>query len=201
MTTVDELFDRFRAAYRSGEETDPREFLAGLSGADRRELEALIDAFLAHAPAAEVDVARFRASPAGQRLRAALEATAAETWAELLPRLRDDAQLTRAKLVARLAEALGVGGREPKVARYYHRMETGDLLPSGVSDRVLEALGAIVGASAERLRAAGLNIAPPRAAGEVFGRSVTAAPAPASAPPRRQAGEDHDEVDQLFTGG
>ena len=62
--------------------------------------------------------------------------------AGLLPRLRDRARLRRAEVVSRLAAALGAGDREAKVAGYYHAMEQGTLPAAGVSDRVLEALGA-----------------------------------------------------------
>jgi hypothetical protein len=195
MPTVDELFERFRAT--GG---DPRHFLDQLSGADRRELEALIFAHLERADTPE-DVDRFRASPAGARLRAAVDARVAETWPELLPHLRNEAEITRATLVQRLAAALGVGDREPKVGSYYHRMETGDLEPSGVSDRVLEALAAIVGASAERLRAAGRRVTPPALEGAVFARAAAAPPAAAggAAPAPKRARAERDEVDELFT--
>jgi hypothetical protein len=206
MTTVDDLFDRFRAAYRSGEAADPRSFLDELSGSDRRELEALIDAFLERAPSEPYTpeaFARFRQRPERARLRDALDARLAETWETLLPAARNEAQITRASLVRRLAEALGVADREDRVGAYYHRMETGRLPAAGVSDRVLTALGEIVGVSAARLRAAGrtLRPEPPAAGGAVFAR--TAAPAPAAAPPPApaRAPAERDEVDELFTGG
>ena len=106
-------------------------------------------------------------------------------------------------MVARLAAALGFPDREAKVARYYHAMEQGTLPADGVSDRVLEALGRIVGESAEALRAAGRTLAPPAA--------PAAPPSPASpSPPRRSAAapvrtaardDGPDEIDALFTGG
>ena len=206
MTTVDDQFARFRAAYRSGGAADPRSFLDQLSGHDRRELEALIDAFLASAPPPGYSpeaFAEFRRDPRHVRLREAVDARLAETWPTLLPQLRTEAQITRQTLVDRLAQALGVAGREDKVADYYHRMEAGRLAPAGVSERVLEALAAIVGASAARLRAAGRNVLPepPASPGAVFARTAApAAPPAASAPP----GGDRaaaDEVDELFTGG
>ena len=131
------------------------------------------------------------------------------TWPALLPRSRHRARLKRAELVARLASELGVGGREAKVASYYHAMEQGALPSAGVSDRVLEALGRIVGESAAVLRAAGsLAPPPPPAAPAAFARR--ASPAPEFAAPAAAAGgfaeaaaepPPRDEVDQLFTGG
>ena len=199
MTDVDRLFEAFIASDRAGV-ADPAAYLARVSGADRVELEALIDGYLARAPRRAFDRAAFEGSPAG-RVVAALEG-----WPALLPQLRERARLRPAELVARLAAELGVGGREPKVAAYYDRMERGTLPSSGVSDRVLEALGRIVGASAAVLRAAGTLAAPPpppapaalaRAAAPAADFAAAApagGSAEAAAPPR-------DEVDELFTGG
>lgn len=206
MTTVDDQFARFRAAYRSGEAADPRPFLDQLTGPDRRELEALIDAFLASAPPRDYSpeaFAEFKQDPGRARLRRAVDARLAETWPALLPRLRAEARITRQTLVGRLAQALGVTGREEKVAAYYHRMEAGRLEPSGVSERVLEALGAIVGTSAERLRAAGRSVLPPPPAspGPVFARTAAPAAPPAVDGPAAVDREAPDDVDELFTGG
>ena len=129
-------------------------------------------------------------------------------WPSLLPWLRDRAKVRRGELVKRLAEALGVGDREPKVAAYYHQMEQGQLPSAGVSNRVLEALGRIVGASTEALRRAGEPLGEgPEAGGReaVFARTARveqayeADQAPAAAAPAREA--EWDEVDELFRGG
>ena len=62
--------------------------------------------------------------------------------------------------------ALGVAGREEKVAGYYHEMEHGTLDSRGVSERVLDALGEIYGDQRRELREIGepLRAAPPAAA-------------------------------------
>jgi hypothetical protein len=128
-------------------------------------------------------------------------------WPALLPRLRAAARLRRSEVVGRLAGDLGATGREAKVGAYYHAMEQGTLPSAGVSDRVLEALAAIVGTTAARLRDAGrwMGGPPPDPhAGAAFARIGTpdpqlleeARPAPPSA---RPAGE-RDEIDELFTG-
>ena len=78
--------------------------------------------------------------------------------------------------MARLAAALGVGDRKDKVAGYYHEMEQGLLPARGVSDRVLDALGRIVGETAQSLRDAGRALAP-------SGEGPAAAPAAAFARP------------------
>jgi hypothetical protein len=202
MTDVNHLLEAFIAADRTGV-ADPAEYLARADGLDRAELEALIDAYLARAPRRAFDRSAFEASPAAGVV--ASLAGASGTWPALLPRLRDRARLRRAELVARLAADLGVGGREAKVASYYHAMEQGTLPSAGVSDRVLEALGRIVGESAAALRAAG-SLAPPRppAAPAAFARVASPAPEFAAPPPvaaGRAEPPARDEVDELFTGG
>jgi hypothetical protein len=199
MTDVDRLLEEFIASDRAGV-ADPAVFLARVSGIDRAELEALIDGYLARAPRRAFDRAAFSSSPA-LGVVASL-AGSSGTWPALLPRLRDRAQLRRAEVVSRLAAALGAGDRESKVASYYHAMEQGTLPASGVSDRVLEALGRIVGESVEVLRAAGRATQSPQAAGgETFARVASPAPefaAPAAAASPRKL--ERDEIDDLFAG-
>ena len=159
MSEVDRLFDQYREQHRSGGGADPRPFLEQLEGVDQRELAALIGGYLERAPGRTWNAAGFAGS-AAERLteRLAADWEQAETpvaWTELLPQLRHRAQIKRAELVARLAEAIGAGDQTEKVAAYYHQMETGRLPSEGVSNRVLRALGEIVDESAERLRAAG----------------------------------------------
>ena len=196
MSTVDELFDRFKAAWRAGEAPDPRAYGARLQPPERAEFEALIDGYLARAvppPTAEPD-------PLTRRVVASVleRMEAPETWRTLLPRARRSAGLERSELVDRLAQDLGVAGRRDKVGAYYERMEQGTLPGAGVSDRVLTALARILGISAERLRAAGRGLAPPTAGPAPFARVRTAH---AAARPARAPEPPRDPVDELFRGG
>jgi len=87
-------------------------------------------------------------------------------------------------------------------------MEQGLLEPRGVSDRVLDALGDLLGTTRERLReaAGALGPAAPPASDALFARTAVpdpaarartgAAPPAAASPP-----EERDEVDRLFRGG
>jgi hypothetical protein len=222
MSDVDRLFEAFVAAGREGEDVDPRSYLAQVDGRDRQELGVLIEGHLERAPRRRWDPQAFRGSSA-ERVVTALTAPAG-AWPELLPELRDEAQLPRDELARRLASSLGVEDRADKVHRYYHEMEQGRLPASGVSRRVLEALGQLLGRSADALRRAGEGIgtvaggagaAPSGAA--AFTRAVRSGretppddappgaraeetpPAPAS--PARRADEEWDEVDELFRGG
>jgi hypothetical protein len=211
MTDVDRLLREYIEEHRAGGEADPLAYVERLEGTDRAELEALIDAYLARAPGRDWDPEAYRGSPAEQVVAALTESLGgvSGSWPVLLPELRNRARIRRDELVGRLADALGVGGREEKVAYYYNQMEHGLLEPAGVSDRVLDALAAIVDTTRDALRRAGQRVAPPAAAeGAVFARTAhpdadhLAAYAPrGQASPARGAGPERDEVDELFLGG
>ena len=209
MTDVDRLLKEYVAAHRAREDVDPADFIARAQGAEQKELAALIDAYLARAPRREFDPEAYRLSGMADNVgRLSRSLTGASgLWPSLLPRLRTSAQLKRSELVERLAGALGVGGREDKVADYYHQMEQGLLPSEGVSDKVLEALAGILGRSADALREAGCGASSGGAAS-----AAAAAPAFArtsrgdqegAAPAEAAAGlpeERWDEVDELFRG-
>ena len=117
------------------------------------------------------------------------------------------AHLAREDLTARLAQSLGVGDRTEKVHSYYHQMEVGSLPAEGVSQRVLDALGEIVGEKRAALRRAGTAPAGrgPTSEQVAFARTAQAdfeAAAPAAAPEPGVTKADHwDEVDELFRAG
>lgn len=209
MSDVDRLLAEYIAEHQAGGEADPSAYLSRVSAVQRTELAALIDAYLARAPREAFDPAAFRGSGAERTVDELERAIAGQAglWPALLPRLRDRAGLKRSLLVERLAAALGADRQKDKVAGYYHEMEQGLLPAQGVSDRVLEALGRLVGETAQSLREAGRALTPPPE-GPSTGRSAAfarrayaeAADVPASA--RSPAPEaEWDEVDQLFRGG
>ena len=197
MTDVDRLLADYIAEHRAGGEADPGEYLARASPAQRTELAALIDTYLAHAPRQPFDQAAFRGSSAERTVDELERAIAGQAglWPAVLPSLRDRAGLKRSELVERLAAALGVSDRRDKVAAYYHEMEQGRLPAQGVSDRVLDALGRLVGETAQALREAGRALTPPSkgpgaAATAAFARRAYAEPGvpeprPAPAAPGR----------------
>jgi hypothetical protein len=209
MSDVDRLFTEYVSEHRAGGEANPRSFLARASPDDRTELAALIDGYLMRAPRQQVDPESFRGS-AAERTVDDLERVIGGQgglWPALLPRLRDRIGLKRSELVKQLAEALGVGNRSEKVATYYHQMEQGLLPASGVADRVLDALGQLVGESAQALREAGRAVTPPgeaaAPAAAAFARHAYTEPGAPSpgATAKAAAGEEWDEVDELFRGG
>jgi hypothetical protein len=209
MADVEKLLHEFIEEDRAGGAADPLAYLARVRGTDRAELEVLIDGYLARAPRRPFDQAEFERSPArvvAEELGRALGG-ASGTWPALLPRLRHRAQLRRSEVVARLADELGASAQQTgKVARYYHQMEQGKLPAAGVSDRVLEALGRVIGATAEQLREAGRSVRgmpPAEAAAGAFARVGSPDPQYADAEdlmPAAPPAEPRDEIDELFTG-
>ena len=73
MSDVDRLLAEYVAEHRAGGEADPREFLSRASPAERPELAALIDAYLARAPRQQFDeggLPRLERRTHGRRARA-----------------------------------------------------------------------------------------------------------------------------------
>jgi hypothetical protein len=212
MADVERLLHEFIAADRAGPDPEPADYLRRARGTDRAELGALIDRYLARAPRRAFDEAAFAASRARTVRDELVHALAGGSglWPTLLPRLRHRAQLKRAELVRRLSADLGAAGSEEKVGAYYHAMEQGLLPAAGVSDRVLEALGRIVGETTAALRQAGDGLTgAPGGAGTpapTFARVATPdarydEQEPAGGPPPAEAPGERDFVDELFTGG
>jgi len=212
MSDVERLLHEYIAEHRAGGEADPLAYLERVEGTDRAELAELLDAYLERAPGRDWDPVAYRGS-AAERLVEGLDRSLrgqAGLWPSLLPRLRERARVRRADLVARLAEGLGVGDRQEKVAAYYHEMEQGQLASARVSGRVLEVLGGILGTSAEALREAGEALGPAGPSpseSAVFARMARPSAeyqdeVRATARDRAEAQRvEWDEVDELFRGG
>jgi hypothetical protein len=209
MAELERLFSDYVAEHRAGGEANPTAYLDRAEEGERAELAALIDAYLARAPGRSWDREAFAGS-AAERLSDSVAQSlqgVSGTWPVVLPRLRHRAQVTRGELVRRLATALGASDRERKVGGYYHEMERGLLPSAGVSARVLEALGEIVGATGEFLRRAGepLGAGGEAEPGEVYARTgrtdARDRGADSAAAPAARRAEVRDEVDELFTGG
>ena len=179
------LFDDYAVRYARGERPDARAYLTRAGdGAD--ELADLLDRFLAAAPPPPVDddlVAAFQAWLAGD---------------PPLLELRVRRGLRRDEVVDGLIERLSLDrGKREKVKRYYHRLETGLLEPSGVDRRVFEALGEALRARVEDLLA--WRPRPLEAAAYLRAdAAVPPPPAPADVH-ERAAAEEPDEIDALFT--
>jgi hypothetical protein len=206
MSDVGQIMHEFAQAYRLDSGSDPRDFLKRVEGTDREELRLLIDGFLTNVPRQDWDPHAFKGSVAERAMAAAGPPVA--SWSKLLPELREKARLSRATVVSRLATALGFPDAKSRVAIYYHRMEREELPSTGVSTKVLETLGEIVGVSVERLRESGkAGEAGLGSGGEIFARvgSALASTATADASLGLEASDQvstpQDELDRLFTEG
>lgn len=214
MTEVDKLLRQYIERFESGGSADPSDLLSETEGRDRAELSALIEGYLEHAaPAQQWDSEAFEGSVAERAV-----ARVAESWSQAsgqlpvaLVRLRNARRITRAELVSRLADSLGVASSREKVAFYYHRLERGLLPAERVSSKVWEALATLLETTADTLRQAGSSVGPAsRGRPAAFARTAPpppdeyvrekAAASPGMPSPKREA-EEPDEVDVLFTGG
>jgi hypothetical protein len=212
MSSTDELLSRFIDAWNAGERPRAEDYVDRAPESERDELAGLIHTYLEHAPQPEYSEKTFAALLSEPAVQAASALIESDSWQGLLPSLRRRAKLKRDEVVTRLAEALGVAGKERKVKAYYHQMESGTLNPSGVSRSVFEALGKVFGVDPRKIEDAGSFSIAKLAVADVHLRteaddaqrlermeSVEMA-APAS-PGIAKARPDMDEVDRLFRGG
>src|SRR5512144_1551792 len=138
MADVDRLLREYIKRFEAGGSADPGDLLDQVEGRERAKLSVLIEGYLEHsAPAQDWDAEAFEGSVAERAVM-----RVAESWSEAagqlpveLVRLRNARQITRADLVSRLADSLGVSGAREKVAFYYHRLEHGLLPAEGVSTK------------------------------------------------------------------
>jgi hypothetical protein len=185
-----ELFAEYADAYARGERPRAADYLER-AGGGAEALASMIERFLASArapaPTAEEK----------ERLAALLETPLLE--------LRKRRRMRVDEVVDGLSAALGIaGGKRKKLRLYYQRLENGTLDPRGVSDRVWGALAKLLGADtlvrAPRLRGlrSDAEVAFYRVDASLGAPARAAAAAPQSA--REPAGEERDEVDELFLG-
>ncbi|MGK2955855.1 MAG: hypothetical protein ACSLFI_09335 [Solirubrobacterales bacterium] len=209
MDSVDSAFEAYIEAFKAGD-VDPNPFFERVDASERPQLEFLIDAFLEEAPVPEFSELAFESSGARELANSLIAGIGGRSgqWPVLLPRLRNEAKLSREEVMSGLATALGAEGEEvEKVGDYYHDMEWGSLPAKGVTGQVLEALAKIYRTSAETLREAGQQLGPesPRQSGLIFARQpsdvVYQEISDADRGPVSRESDPPDRIDQLFTAG
>jgi transcriptional regulator with XRE-family HTH domain len=213
MTSIDQLLSDFIDAWNAGRRPSVRDYLARApEGSERDELAELIGVWLETAPAPVLDEATradVRREAAVQRVFAAVGDDAG-LWPQLVPRLRARAGLSIADVAERIVARFRLGdGHRERAADYLERMERGELEPTRVSRRLLDALGDLLGASGATLAEAatlGTGLRPAASGGtlfradpgtgdwvaedlEILSRAALTPAAPL------------DELDRLFTGG
>jgi transcriptional regulator with XRE-family HTH domain len=202
---IDMVLSEFIDAWNAGERPRLDDYLARVTPDEREELGERIEDWVLLAPSpdyGEQALNEIRAEPALAGALAEI-ATEPELWPEVLPRLRERAGLRLRDVAGRVTAAFGLSGQEERAEGYLERMERGELDPSRVSRRLLEALGKTLGANligAGSLRAAAPGQALYRAEREAAASfeqdlEVLSQAAMAPAPPPM------DELDRLFVGG
>jgi hypothetical protein len=214
MSSPEHVLSAFIDAWNAGRRPRAREYLARVpDGPARDELAERITTWLETAPTPAYDEstrAQIRSEPIVQRVFAAVGDDAG-LWPQVIPELRARSGLSIGQVAARIVARFHLApGNERRAADYLERMERGELEPSRVSRRLLDALGDVFGASGRTLADAGLlggALRPAAAGGTLFRADEDtgdwiaediealsrAAMAPAPAP--------QDEVDRLFLGG
>jgi hypothetical protein len=194
---IEQLFQSFAQQHEAGGDVDVVDFL-DQAGDQRSRLADMLEAYLIARPRDGIGDAELDA------VSTSIDAAAA-SWPELLPMLREQRGITRGGLVQRLADALGFPDAAKQVEGYVHELESGELDPRHVRERVVAALASILSVSAELLERGRLRQAPgPRfeaAAAVAFSRQAPV-PSPAAEQLFEQPdGGRHQEIDDLFTGG
>jgi hypothetical protein len=181
---VTQLFDEFVEAHVSGQRPEVRSYLQR-AGEASGELGLLIDRFLELAPVEGPDEATVVALNA--RLEHVTPLTAARTR---LPLKVDE-------VVARLREALGLqSSSQARLRAAYQELEAEQLDPSGVHERVWEALQSILGLDPRRL----ITRETASVGAVAYQRTADFEAAPAAAAPVVEEHGQPDEVDLLFRG-
>ena len=174
------LFEEYAACFTRGERPDLREYMAR-AGEDGEELAQLVDTYLARVeppPPDEESVALTQAWIDGQ---------------PPLAELRSRRGLKREQVVDRLIEIFNLDPRKrPKVARYYHEVETGQRVPA--DEGLLAALAEILRTRVSDILALRSR---PLEAEPAYLRAASPVPAPTSQPSAARE-EEADEVDLLF---
>jgi hypothetical protein len=182
---VAQLFDQFIEAQLSGGRPDVRDYLLR-AGPASDQLGILIDRFLEVAPVEEPDEETIVA------MNAHLERVAPLTAARTRLPLKVDELVERLRLALGLPDALA-----SRLRTAYQELETGQLDPAGVHERVWEALRSIIGLDPLRL----IMPAMPAFAATAYHRAAGARAAPAAAVPSIVERREPDQVDVLFRGG
>jgi transcriptional regulator with XRE-family HTH domain len=202
VSDVERVLGEFADAWTAGRRPDVDDYLARVPETERDELADRIGTWLEFAPTPAYDAPALAAIAREPVLRAALAAAEAERApiAARLLALRERAGLAIGDVAKRLVALFGLEDEE-RAARHLANLERGALGPDRLSNRLLDALQAILGAELSP----GPPVAPPAYA---FFRSDDRAPewiaeeidalsrAALSAAP-----EPMDELDRLFLGG
>lgn len=191
-----ELLEEFTVSWLRGDSPDPRDLLARAPEDERGELANLIDRFLERRPSR----APTEESMEYVRAIAALATPVQPVTEASLVEARNRIGKKRETVLIELRDALGLSPHDDsKLRRYYHRLESGLLDTSRVSERVWSALESIL-----QWRGDPAHGQPTAASAAVMYRAAPASPVDAAAASLGFEAEEEplvwDEVDELFLG-
>jgi transcriptional regulator with XRE-family HTH domain len=151
MSTTEQVLSDFIDAWNAGRRPRMRDYLARVpEGAQRDDLAEQISSWLDIAPPPDYDAAtraEIRAEPVVAQIFEAVREDAG-LWPQLVPRLRERRGWSVAQLAERLVARFGLAsGDEDRTAAYVAQLERGELEPSRLSRRLVDALGELLGAS------------------------------------------------------
>jgi transcriptional regulator with XRE-family HTH domain len=183
MSTTDQVLSAFIDEWNAARRPRVREYLNRVpEGPARDELAEQITTGLEVGPTPDYDDetrAAIRSEPVVEHVVSAVGDDAGQ-WPAVLPQLRERQGLSIAQVAASLVQRFGLrSGDQPRTATYLERLERGDLEPTRVSRRLLDALGELLGASPGTLADAGSygrGLRPAATGGALFRASPDAAP-------------------------
>ncbi|MFM9140028.1 MAG: hypothetical protein ACKOTH_05690 [Solirubrobacterales bacterium] len=185
MTSADELFRSYTAAFEAGDNPSAAEYLGKLEGPERYALELMIDRYLTHsAPSQPVDLQMLEASRQsawGKRVRELF----GEPGPADLRLAREGQEMTVAELAEKMLATAGVEAptseEKDKAADYLGRLEAGQL--GRLSRRAWDALtGAL-----------GTGMAFPAASRPAYGMAFRLAPPPPRSPGVQEESEQPED--------
>lgn len=207
MTTIEKVLGEFIEAWNAGLRPEVDRYLERVPDADRDDLASELQLWLEVAPSPDYDEATLAEIATEPALIAALAAgvEAAAPWSVRVRRLRENAGLALEQVGERIAAVVGAPQEAKRTVRYLDQLEHDELDERRVSERLVSALAAVLGADrAEllpqwrpaaaaqhyRLQESGLDEPGLRRQFEALSRAA-ASPATLKL----------DEIDRLFLGG
>jgi len=153
MTSIEKVLGEFVEAWNAGRRPDVDDYLARVAPGDRESLVDELRLWLEVAPSPDYDAATLADIARDPALMAALAAgvEAAAPWPVRVRRLRENAGLAIEQVAERIAAVVGAPQEARRAARYLDQLEHDELDERRVSERLVSALAAVLGADRAEL--------------------------------------------------
>lgn len=153
MTSIEKVLGEFVEAWNAGRRPDVDDYLARVHEHDRDALAAELQLWLEVAPSPDYDAATLAEIAKDPALIAALAAgaEASAPWSVRVRRLRESSGLAIEQVAERIAAVVGAPQEATRAARYLDQLEHDELDERRVSERLISALAAVLGADRAEL--------------------------------------------------